>query len=322
MFPRAQTTNSWWSDTLNQRIIVCIYAIFLIALQCKVVVLADDSIGEGRERGDIREVELPDKLPCKLVWLSPGQFLMGQDGVEQTEMPVHTVQLDGFWIGQTEITQAQFKSLMGMELWAFDQYAKENPSHAANYITYDEAIEFCKKLTAQERNAGRLAKGWKYTLPTEAQWEYACRAGTTSTFSCGDSEWELEKHAWLQTNTSQAGEPYPHEVAKKKPNDWKLYDMHGNVLEFCLDNWTHKYTDETLVVNPIGVNQHAGRILRGGGFLYHASELRSSRRFHGGQSERAPCYGFRIVCTRSVSASRLSNRAKKSEINRQKTVSE
>jgi formylglycine-generating enzyme required for sulfatase activity len=121
-------------------------------------------------------------------------------------------------------------------------------------------------LTKPERSAGRLPAGWEYTLPTETQWEYACRAGTT-----GDYAGDLDAMAWYDKNAGGATHP----VGQKQPNAWRLYDMHGNVWEWCLD-WDGNYPSDA-VTDPVGAASGSDRIGRGGGWWRSAFDCRSAR---------------------------------------------
>ena len=129
-----------------------------------------------------------------------------------------------FWLGKTEITQGQFKKVMGTEPWLNQDSVQIGEDNAAS-VSWNDATAFCQRLTDQ--------KGESYRLPTEAEWEYACRAGTTTSWSFGDDEEQLGQYAWFRGNAS--GEQYVHKVGLKKPNPWGLYDMHGNAWEWCSD---------------------------------------------------------------------------------------
>jgi formylglycine-generating enzyme required for sulfatase activity len=154
-------------------------------------------------------------------------------------------------------------------------------------VTWNDAVEFCRKLSEQE--------GVEYRLPTEAQWEYTCRAGTTTVYSYGDDESKLGEHAWYRTNAWDIGEKYAHGVGQKPPNPWGLYDMHGNVWEWCQD-WYSKY-EGAAVDDPAGPASGRVRVLRGGSFLYVTVDCRSAVR-----NSRQPDFhfvyiGFRVSRT-------------------------
>ncbi len=154
----------------------------------------------------------------KFAWIPPGGFLMG--GAESGEQPKHRVDVSkGFFLGVHPVTQAQWKSVMGF-----------NPAHfvgdenrPVESITWFEAVEYCQKLGKQTN--------WLITLPTEAEWEYACRAGTGTEYHTGNGEEALKKAGWYQANSKNTTQP----VGKLAANDWNLQDMHGNVWEWCLD---------------------------------------------------------------------------------------
>ncbi len=118
-------------------------------------------------------------------------------------------------------------------------YAKEK-NYAASFISWEDAIAFVEKLNSNEHAAGSLPNDWEYSLPTEAQWEYACRGGKLSAFSFGDDPSEFGIYGWSAENSFEKGEAYSHEVAKKRPCEFGLYDMHGNVWEWCKDNFSAK----------------------------------------------------------------------------------
>jgi formylglycine-generating enzyme required for sulfatase activity len=184
---------------------------------------------DGHKPGQIRE---DNGLNLELVWCPPGVFKMGDDAVD---VPVRVTLTKGFWLGKYELTQSQWKAVMQTTPWSGKEFVKEGDDYPATYVSWNDATKFCEKLTETEGTAGRLPAGWKYTLPTEAQWEYACRAGTTTRYGFGDDRSDLGKYAWCTENTERAGEKYAHEVGRKLPNQWGLYDMHGNVEEWCRD---------------------------------------------------------------------------------------
>ena len=206
-----------------------------------------------------------------------GTFSMGSRSGGSDEQPVTTVTLSPFWLAKTEVTQKQWEAVMG-----------GNPSHfkggqlPVEKVSWDDAMEFCQKLTEQERQAGRLPTGTIYTLPTEAQWEYACRAGTT-----GDYAGEVDAMAWYYKNSGAA----THAVGTKQANAWGLHDMHGNVLEWCLD-WYGPYFGGR-VTDPKSVPSGSFRVSRGGGWGLEASLARSAIRYSNYPDYRYINIGFR-----------------------------
>ena len=156
----------------------------------------------------------------------------------------------------------------------------------------------CEKLTDLARKAGKLKADEEYRLPTEAKWEYACRAGTQTAFSFGDDEKQLGEYAWFKGNAFKAGEIYAHKVGLKKPNPWGLHDMHGNVWEWCSDWYGEKLSGG---VDPIGPEKGSYRVFRGGGWRLDPGFCRSAdRSFSSHPSARGIILGFRVARTQSV----------------------
>ena len=181
---------------------------------------------------------------------------------------------------------------MGTTPWSGKEYVKEGGDYAASYVSHDDAVEFYKKLTSQERATGKLPKGWKYSLPTEAQWEYACRASTTTRFSFGENELQLGDYGWFKGNADDKKEEYAHQVGLKKPNAWGLKDMHGNVWEWCSD-----WKAATLVGgrDPQGPLSGSFRVNRGGGWGDDAVVCRSADRRYDSPGNRYGSLGFRLA---------------------------
>jgi formylglycine-generating enzyme required for sulfatase activity len=214
----------------------------------------------GKEAGEVRD---DNGLKLKLVWCPRGSLTMEElepvgdfdpnDRAARRRAlsnrkvtPVKVSLTHGYWIGKYEVTQSEWKQLMKTEPWKHDQRAirmgtaKEGADYPATYVNWDDATDFCDELTKRERQAGRLSNEWEYTLPTEAQWEHACRAGTETKFSFGDDASKFGEYAWFINNAMRAGEQYAHRVGEKKPNRWGLHDMYGNVWEWCRDVYTEK----------------------------------------------------------------------------------
>ena len=156
-------------------------------------------------------------------------------------------------------------------------------------------MDFCDKLTEQERAAGRLPNGYKYTLPTEAQWEYACRAGTTTALNSGkdlsDKKQcpEMDEVGWYKYNSDEATHP----VGQKQPNAWGLYDMHGNVWEWCLDRYGAYPT--SAVTDPTGPDTDSIPVLRGGSWCDYARNCRSAMRYNSNPGDKFRICGFRVA---------------------------
>ena len=148
-------------------------------------------------------------------------------------------------------------------------------------------MEFCRRLSEQE--------GVEYRLPTEAEWEYASRAGTTTKYSFGDDESQLGEYAWYRENAMIAGESSARIVSQKKPNPWGLYDMHGNMFEWCQD-WAGEYPSGD-VTDPVGPDSGSRRVIRGGCWLYDAGTCRSAFRHRRSPSRRFrnSSLGFRVL---------------------------
>ena len=204
---------------------------------------AEALIARVGERLTIPEMELA------LILIRPGVFTMGSEQGEKDEKPNTVVALTRpYWLGATEVTQRQWDLVMGG-----NRSPRKDPARPVWHVTHDEAVEFCRRLTARERQAGRLPEGCVYTLPTEAQWEYACRAG-----HLGDVPCEMAWHGWF----AEAMLIDPAKVGTKPPNDWGLYDMWGNVGEWCRD-WYGDYPGGT-VRDPVGAPSGLLRAIRGG----------------------------------------------------------
>jgi formylglycine-generating enzyme required for sulfatase activity len=152
-------------------------------------------------------------------------------------------------------------------------------------------------MTELERAAGRLPSGWEYRLPTEAQWEYACRAGTTTTFTFGDDDSGLGAYAWFDQNTTRVNQRWAHEVGLKQANGWGLYDMHGNALEWCRDGFGGKLPgglDPEVTEGPV-----YNRASRGGSFRWAAMQCRSGLRMGSAPFGRHEDVGFRLAAVQS-----------------------
>jgi formylglycine-generating enzyme required for sulfatase activity len=227
-----------------------------------------------------------------LVWIPPGEFVMGssqeEPGRDLDEGPQTRVRIaEGFWIGKHEVTQGQFQQVVGA-----------NPSSGGGTnlpvekVNWLEAMEFCRSLSRVAEGAGNLPDGFEFRLPTEAEWEYACRAGAQTRFSHGDDPngSELERFAWFTRN----GESTTHPVGTKEPNPWGLHDMHGNVWEWCLDRWEGGLPGGS-ITNRAVKSEGNLRVARGGSWLYEARACRSANRDDYSAWNRCGDVGFRVV---------------------------
>ena len=220
---------------------------------------------------------VPD-LDLALQPIAAGAFLMGSEN----EKPVTHVQLTRpFWLGRYPVTQGQWTALMGGNPAHFVHVGRQAPVEQVSWL---EALAFCETLTARERAAGRLPAGYVYTLPTEAQWEYACRAGTT-----GDFAGPPELLGWYDQNSGGATHP----VGQKQANAWGLHDMHGNVWEWCAD-WHGDYPGGA-VSDPVGPAHGTARAYRGGCWMNAIRYARSACRSGRTPDFRGHYLGFRLA---------------------------
>ena len=227
----------------------------------------------------------------------PAGSINGENVSHEDEAKVRVTLTKSFRLGKYEVTQGQWKSVMGTEPWKGLAEVQADKDCPATCVSWNEATEFCEKLTAIERKAGKLKANEEYRLPTEAEWEYACRAGTETAFSFGDDESKLGEYAWFDGNAKNVGEQYAHKVGLKKPNPWGLHDMHGNVWEWCSDWYDGKLIGG---VDPIGPEEGSSRVLRGGGWGDFPGCCRSAYRYYYVPSIRYSHLGFRVARSRSV----------------------
>jgi len=223
------------------------------------------------------------------VFIAPNTFTMGSPTNEldraTDEGPQTTVILTrGFWVGQYEVTQGQWQAIMGQNPSYFKGEVTLEATVPVENVSWEDVQEFLRRLNAREG-------GPKYRLPTEAEWEYAARAGTSTAYSFGDSERQLGEYAWYNDNAG--GKTHP--VGQKKPNTWGLYDMQGNVWEWVQD-WYGKDTyTSAAVTDPQGPASGSFRVYRGGGWYGTARNCRSADRFNVAPGGRYGSLGFRLL---------------------------
>jgi eukaryotic-like serine/threonine-protein kinase len=254
------------------------------------------------------QVEFENSIGMKFVLIPPGEFDMGstEEEVEKLleearatnqgvryidrlpgEAPRHRVPITKpFYLGMTEVTQAQYERVMG----ANPSNIKGDPTRPVEMVSWNDAVAFFEKLNdLSEEQAPRAV----YRLPTEAEWEYACRAGTTTRWYATNDEAVLQDQAWFAANSGGI----PHRVGQKLPNAWRLYDMHGNVCEWCADWHGPTYYENAPTDDPKGPADGSYRVYRGGGWWHDASFCRSACRGRGGPGRRGDDLGFRLART-------------------------
>jgi formylglycine-generating enzyme required for sulfatase activity len=226
---------------------------------------------------------LANGIRLEMVSLPAGKFLMGS-AESNDEKPPHQVKVNSFAIGKYPITQAQYQAVMGNN----PSHFKNNPQNPVEQVSWDDAQAFCQKLSQITRKT--------YRLPTEAEWEYACRAGTTTRYYFGDDDNQLGDYAWYRENSNNTTHP----VGQKKPNGWGIYDMSGNLWEWCEDNWHDSYAgapdDGTAWIDNDNRSQ-SRKCLRGGSWNNLPNLCRSANRNRYDPDFRNyPYVGFRVVC--------------------------
>jgi formylglycine-generating enzyme required for sulfatase activity len=236
-----------------------------------------------------------NSVGMKLVSIGAGEFRMGSPASEKTrddDEAQHAVRLSrGFYMSTTEVTQGQFMKVMGTTPWKDKTFVKEDANQAASYISWEDATKYCVRLSKKE--------GRKYRLPSEAEWEYACRGGTTTVFSFGDDRKNLGSYGWyggVIGDGSAKSEKYAHAVGQMRANAWGLYDMHGNVYEWCSDWYGKDYYGKSPVVDPVGPSSGSERVLRGGSWGIDAQYCRSAFRCGYTLTFRNDSVGFRVLC--------------------------
>ena len=240
-----------------------------------------------------RPEEWTNSLGMKFRLILPGTFTMGRSSGDgpADELPPHKVTLTkAFCAGVHTVTQGQWQSLMGTTPWKGQDWVKEGTDIAATYVSWEDAVEFCKRLSAKD--------GKRYRLPTEAEWEWFCRAGATTRFNYGDDEKRLGEYAWYFGNTWNVDDAYAHRVGQKAANAFGLYDTLGNVWEWCSDWYDEKYYASSPGIDPTGpLSPLSGsfRVLRGGSWCDVPLDVRCANRDFSSPGDRLNLIGFRLV---------------------------
>ena len=240
-------------------------------------------------------IRILNSLSIDMVKIKAGSFIMGSDEYDD-EKPIHKVTIDyDFELGKYPVTIAEYMHFAKVNEEYLPEWKKELGGYAKMNLTdnapiigvsWYDAVAFCDWLNEQQ-------KEYVYRLPTETEWEYACRAGTTTKWSFGDEEYKLEKYAWYEKNSDGS----THEVGKRKENDFKLYDMHGNVWEWCQDDYVDNYKNTPRDGKPYIDKSAKSKILRGGSWSYDSGYTRSADRYWDFPSNRSYDVGFRLLRT-------------------------
>ena len=240
-----------------------------------------------------RTVDLNATVAMDMIWCPPGTFTMGSPTTEAgrgTDETEHNVSLtQGFYLGKYEVTQAQYEAVMTGNTDGLNAKPSEwpnNPNRPVEKVSWADAQIFLNRLNAQQ--SANIPAGWAYVLPTEAQWEYACRAGTSTAYSWGGTI------ASTNANYNASGHSQTRDVGLYAANPWGFFDMHGNVWEWTADWYQATYPTGNPVVDPTGPSSGALRLFRGGSWINNDSDLRSAKRFDYTPSTRYSNVGFRI----------------------------
>jgi len=240
---------------------------------------SDRAAAAKQARAILDKGAIANSIGMKLKFLPAGKFTMGSPSIDNA--PPYQVTLSRpFYLGVHEVTQAEYQRVMGR-----NPSRSKGVTNPVEYVTWDEAVEFCRKLSVlpAEKAAGRV-----YRLPTESEWEYACRGGTTTAFSFGDDEDQLKDFAWYTSNSDNNTHP----VGQKSANPWGLYDMNGNVCQWCQD-WYGDYPGGA-VTDPQGLARGSRRVVRGGSWFVVAKVCRSADRGWAAPSSRSVMLSFRV----------------------------
>jgi formylglycine-generating enzyme required for sulfatase activity len=249
--------------------------------------------GTGKPPGTAlaTQPKVTSKTGVEMVLIPAGEFIMGDNDGEEDESPAHSVRVAAFYMDVHEVTQESHQSLMGKNPAKF-----KNPRHPVEQLGWFGAISYCNMRSLRENltpcydlntmECNFEADG--YRLPTESEWEYACRAQSTDDYSYGDRAEKLSLYAWFEDNAGQTTHP----VGKKNPNAWGLYDMHGNVSEWCQDYYEDTHYQDRADSEGWNNTPSDERVLRGGSWANPAAQCRSSARLSEEPGLSDVCFGY------------------------------
>jgi formylglycine-generating enzyme required for sulfatase activity len=245
-----------------------------------------------------RSVDLNATVAMDMLWVPSGTFTMGspttEAGRQSDREDEHNVSLTkGFYLGKYEVTQAQYMAVIGTNPSEFN--ATGNGNRPVEKVNWTEAVAFCTQLTTQEQAAGRLPAGWAYVLPTESQWEYASRAGTTTAYSWGATITSSNANYNWDGGANDGNDfKQTRDVGQYAANPWGFFDMHGNVWEWTADRYQAAYPTGNPVIDPTGPASGSHRVRRGGSWYDDGTNLRSAKRHSNPPSYRINHLGFRV----------------------------
>ena len=271
--------------------------VVILGMSLALTLIFPAGCSDGMRAGDNDELvhmtlDIGRSVTLKLVLIPAGEFLMGSPQTAtrcyDDERPRRRVTISQpFYMGVYEVTQAQWRGVMGTEPWKGRRWTEPGDNNPASHLSWNDASRFCLMLS---KKTGRKA-----ALPTEAQWEYACSVG-------GEKAGRLGDYAWYEENAYDTGERRPRAVGRKKPNAFGLYDMRGNVWEWCRDWYAKGFYAEAKNVDPENTTVSKARVLRGGSWCSPAEYCRPAYRYRFDPSCRNYFpYGFRVVVSVSPS---------------------
>jgi formylglycine-generating enzyme required for sulfatase activity len=256
---------------------------------------ADEALHRQKENAEMLDISIKYINEIGMIFhlIPAGEFMMGSPEDEEfrnDHESLHQVEIaKPFYLGVCEVTQGEWEAVMGTTPWSGQTYTTDGTNYPATYVNWEDVQEFCHRLSARD--------GMCYRLPTEAEWEYACRAGTATAYCFGDSGLDLGEYAWYRDNTWDCDQQHPSKVGGKQANAWGLHDMYGNVGEWCQDCYDGDYNGSETVYPRAPI---PFPLIRGDGWGGSMSGCRSANRNMAPPNDRSDGLGFRVTCSVEV----------------------
>jgi len=250
----------------------------------------------GKAQYFVEPLELGENMALEMVLIPSGRFIMGapkqEEGSEKNERPQHEVSIQQFFLGKYPITQAQYLAIMGENPSRFKD-EPDSPNHPVENVLWEDAVEFCRRLSKRT--------GKEYRLPSEAEWEYACRSGTTTPFHFGETlDTQVANYDASRTYGRGKEGEYRGKTTPvgsfKVANAFGLFDMHGNVYEWCADTWHSDYEGAPEDGSAWIEHNETSHLLRGGSWYVDPDDCRSAYRNFNDADGRSDGIGFRVAC--------------------------